>query len=242
MNNKKIVLSINLLVTLGPITVNSYASYKQPYNLKVAVAPVVMVTVTQPSADTHAEHSSPNTELATNEKDYLSFKVDLALREQFIRQFIERIQQQNPVGAEKLALLQTKGDIIESIQTTIQPYGLTVTHLADAYALWWVSMWQAAQGKTYALERKTAQAVKEQATKALFNTGVFKDANDSTKQELAETLLLQSLLLDAALEQVKPDPLLLQQLSESVLNEAKQSGLELDKMLLTPKGFVPLER
>lgn len=237
MNNKKIALSINLLIILNPSLVNSYASYNAT-TAKVELASVVMLTLTQPIA-TVPEPSELKPALGVESVDYLSFQPDLALRKQFTQQFVERIQAQNPVGAETLSALQAQGDIIETIQTTLNAKGLTVTHLADAYVVWWVSMWQAAQGKITVLERETAQAVKEQATKALLKTGVFKDANDSTKQELAETLLLQALLLDAALEQVKSDPLLLEQLSESVINEAKQSGLALDKMLLTPKGFVP---
>lgn len=237
MNNKKIALSINLLIILNPNIVNSYASYNANTS-KVELASLVVLAMMQPSVPVR-ESSELRPVPVVEAVDYLSFKPDLALRKQFTQQFVERIQEQNPVGAETLSTLQAQGDIIESIQTTLNAKGLTVTHLADAYVVWWVSMWQAAQGKTTVLERETAQAVKEQATKALLNTGVFKDANDSTKQELAETLLLQALLLDAALEQVKSDPLLLEQLSESVINEAKQSGLELDKMLLTPKGFVP---
>ncbi|WP_020560640.1 DUF6683 family protein [Thiofilum flexile] len=229
MRSIKIVLPVKLLVTLHLTMVNSYASYKHPiaktdalHSLRMAAAP----TDTQPTP--------PQPEV-----DYLSFKADLNLRRQFTQQFIDRIQSQNPLGAEALITLQAQGDIIATIETTLAAKNLTVTHLADAYTVWWVSMWQAAQGKPYELNRETAQAVRQQATQALLKTGVFKTTPDGSKQELAETLLLQALLLDTTLTHVHSNPSLLQQLSESVLNEAQQSGLALDQMTLTPKGFVP---
>lgn len=173
------------------------------------------------------------------DSEYFSFKPSLEARQRYLRQFVERIRQQDPESAKSLERLIVEHDVIEDLQKNLSTYGLVVNNLVDAYTVWWVSAWFAAQGKLLSLDYQTAQAVKKQATEALINSKAFDKTSDLMKQELAETLFMQAILLEAAVEQAKADPLALYQLSESVKADAKKAGLALETMSLTPQGFIP---
>jgi hypothetical protein len=63
--------------------------------------------------------------------------------------------------------------------------------------------------------------------------------NDAQKQEMAEELLMQSALADAAAANYANDPTTMAKLSVAVRQGATKSGLDLDAMTLTEDGFVP---
>ena len=105
-----------------------------------------------------------------------------------------------------------------------------------------VEAWQAAHGVTGESSRATAQAVKRQATDALLATPEFAGATDAQKQEFADALLVQSVLIRAMRDQAKGDAALLRQIAAAVRQGAGASGLDLDAMTLTDEGFVPTGR
>jgi hypothetical protein len=63
--------------------------------------------------------------------------------------------------------------------------------------------------------------------------------SDAVKQETAETLLIQTLLMGAYIEHAKADPALFRQVADAARKGARASGLDLDAMELTDDGFVP---
>lgn len=67
------------------------------------------------------------------------------------------------------------------------------------------------------------------------------DADDATKQEMAESLLIQAALIIAAQEGAAHNPALMQKLADAVRQGAKASGLDLDAIQLTDTGFVPVK-
>ncbi len=118
-------------------------------------------------------------------------------------------------------------------------FGLRTDNLADAYTVYWVEAWQAAHGRSDEGSRAQAQAVKAQAARALLATPEVARATDAQKQELADALLVQALLIGAAKNQAGGDPAKLRAVGQAVRQGAKASGLDLDAMTLTEDGFVP---
>ncbi len=153
--------------------------------------------------------------------------------------FVAKTRAADPRGAADLQKLFAEGDIIERIGGRVAPHGLHIDNVADAYALWWITAWQAAHGRNDDPQPAALTAVRAQAARAVSATGEIPHATDAQKQELAEALWLQSLLVDIAVEQARQDPVRLRTIGDAVRQGARGMGLDLDAITLTPKGFVP---
>ena len=81
------------------------------------------------------------------------------------------------------------------------------------------------------------QAVKRQATDALLAAAGVTAMTEAQKQEFAESLLVQAMLIDASVDMAREQPALMPQLKLAVAKGARRSGLDLSAMTLTPQGF-----
>jgi hypothetical protein len=153
--------------------------------------------------------------------------------------FVEKTRAADPGAAADLQRLFAKGDIIARIGALVAPHGLHIDNVADAYAMWWLTAWQAAHGRKDDPQPAIVAAVRAQATRAVSATGEIAHATDAQKQELAEALWLQSLLVEIAVEQARQDPMRLRAVGDAVRRGARGTGLDLDAIALTSKGFVP---
>ena len=117
--------------------------------------------------------------------------------------------------------------------------GLRIDDLADAWAIWWISAWNAAHGSNDTPSPAVAQAVRRQAARALGAVSAIQQAGDADKQELAEALLVQMALIDTAVEQNRRDMAGLRVIHSAVIDGARKMGVDLETMTLTEAGFVP---
>ena len=159
-----------------------------------------------------------------------------------LQQFVNRTRTTDPAGAEELARAFAAGDFIEKIGAAVAPQGLRIDSLADAYAVYWINAWQATQGRTDTPSPATIAAVSAQAERALANAPAFAGANDAMKQQLAETLWIQSVMIESSVEHAKGKPALMAELGKAVTQGARGMGLDLTAMTLTPRGFEPARR
>lgn len=168
----------------------------------------------------------------------LEYTPSLERRQTNLSEFAEQRQVKHLDGAEDLEELLSSTQVIEAVQQTIEPFGLKITNLADAYTLWWITAWQASEGSSTYVDKQTAQAVKQQAVKIWLANPKLAQANDASKQAIAEALLIQALLTQAALNRASKDPASQQAVQEAVRQGAAASGLALQDMELTEEGFV----
>ena len=168
----------------------------------------------------------------------LRYTPNAARRRANLAQFVARSRSADPAGAERLAQLFASGDIIERIGAAIAPLGLRVDDLADAYALWWVAAWQATQGANPTPSRAVLQAVRAQVMRAITTTPALANTSDADRQNLAEALLTQTMLLDAMVEQARR-PEEQRDIAAAAAQGAAGMGLDLSRMRLTETGFVP---
>lgn len=152
--------------------------------------------------------------------------------------FVQKTRAVDPAGAADLQKLFAQGDFIERIGALVAPHGLHIDNVADAYALWWLTAWEAAHGNNDTPDPATVAAVRRQAASAVETTGDIAGASDAKKQELAEALWVRSALIDASVEQAKRDPARLRAVGDAVRKGARGMGLDLDRLDLTPVGFV----
>lgn len=170
----------------------------------------------------------------------LRYTPSKARRSANLATFVQKTRAGDPGGAADLQKLFAQGDFIEKIAALVQPQGLHIDNVADAYALWWITAWQAAHGTNETPSRAVLGAVRQQAANAVVATGEIARASDAQKQELAEALWVQSALIDGAVEQAKRDPSRLRAVGDAVRKGAKGMGLNLDAIDLTSQGFVPV--
>jgi hypothetical protein len=157
-------------------------------------------------------------------------------------QFVEKSRKVDPAGSAKLQQLLGSTDVIAALGGELQRYGLRTDNVADAYAVYWVQAWQAVNGDTSDPDRATMQAVKRQSANAIASTPEFASASDATKQEMAEAMMVQAMLISASVDTYKDDPNMMRQLGAAVRKGAKASSIDLDSMTLTDEGFVPSGR
>jgi hypothetical protein len=168
----------------------------------------------------------------------LTFQVSASRREQNLSQFVEKTRARDPQGAAQMAQLFASTDVIEAIGQDLAPYGLGVNNVADAYTVYWINAWLGAQGRRDDVSADQISAVKNQAVMALSATPQFAAATDAQKQELAEALLIQAALVEAAIDYATSDPILLEQTKAAIAQGAQNFGLDLYQMNLTPQGFL----
>lgn len=178
--------------------------------------------------------------MATTDASALRYAPSKARRSANLTAFVNKTRATDPKGAADLQKLFAGGDFIEKIGALVAPQGLHIDNVADAYALWWITAWQAAHGSNDTPSRAVLSAVRQQAANAVVATGEIARASDAQKQELAEALWVQSALIDGAVEQAKRDPSRLRAVGDAVRKGAKGMGLNLDAIDLTSQGFVPV--
>ncbi|UIJ44092.1 hypothetical protein LZK98_13515 [Sphingomonas cannabina] len=159
-----------------------------------------------------------------------------------LARFVERSRAIDPKGADGLAQLFAQGDIIERIRPELAKHGLSVDDVADAYAVWWINAWQASRGLSGDVSDAATASVRRQVTEAMAATPAFRGAGDAAKQEMAESFLIQAVLLAGAVEQSKGNRAQLDAVSRAAVQGAHGMGIDLPAMTLTDDGFVPADQ
>ncbi len=159
-------------------------------------------------------------------------------RKKNLAQFVAKSRAADPQGAASLEALFAQGDIIERLRPELAKHGLDVNNVADAYVLWWINAWQASRGINDDVSPLTVVAVRKQVMASLTGTTGFGAADDATKQEMAESLIIQSILLSAAVDQSKGKPDQMKAVQSAATQGARGMGLDLSAMNLTEGGFV----
>ena len=129
-------------------------------------------------------------------------------------------------------------DVLAQLDGELAKQGLSVANVADAYTVWWITVWEAANGVSSPTARATIDAVKRQAAGALLAVPAFATASDADKQNLAESLLVQAMLLEAMNDTYREDATVGPQLRAAAAQGARGMGLDLSAMTLTADGFV----
>ncbi|WP_084581872.1 DUF6683 family protein [Sphingomonas azotifigens] len=168
----------------------------------------------------------------------LRYIPSIARRSANLATFVQKTRAADPAGSADLQKLFAQGDFIERIGALVAPHGLHIDNVADAYTLWWLTAWAAVHGNNDTPDPAILAAVRRQAASAVAATGGIASASDAKKQELAEALWVQSALIDATVEQAKRDPARLRAVGNAVRKGAQGMGLDLDRLDLTPGGFV----
>jgi hypothetical protein len=170
----------------------------------------------------------------------LSFAPSISRRRENLAGFVRSAKLANMRGGSELESVFADGDIIQKIGESLVPYGLKTNNLADAYAVYWMSMWEASRGIVSSQTSKPqALAVRKQVADALLASEQIVNSSETAKQQLVEALLVDAALVTGYLAQANGDRQLLEKIANMSKANALKAGLDLDAMDLTPNGFVP---
>jgi hypothetical protein len=155
-----------------------------------------------------------------------------------LQNFVNKSRRADPEGAAKLEQLFASTNIIGEIGKGMRSVGLNKNNAADAFALYWINAWEASRGSITQTSAAKAQAVAAQAASGLSSSPEFSRATDAQKQEMAEALMIQAVMIEGYIEAAEGNPQQLKAIANAVRQGAKASGLDLDAMTLTEQGFV----
>ena len=208
----------------------------------VATRTRVPIIIQCPGCNNGADDSEPQTAPSTIPQTAaaLVYVPSKAVRKQNLARFVQESRAKDPQGASKMEQLFQTTDIIEQIGAAMRPVGLRVNNVADAYAVWWISAWEAVNKRDAGSSPAMYQAVKAQAAQSILSTGAFRNASNAVKQEMAESLLVQAALIDASVDAAAGNPAQLTAVARAVNQGAMAMDRDLDltKMTLTQDGFV----
>ncbi|MFC4291481.1 DUF6683 family protein [Sphingorhabdus arenilitoris] len=159
-----------------------------------------------------------------------------------LQTFVNKSRAVDPAGAAKLEAFVGSNDVIGQIGQVMASEGMSKNNVADAFAVYWVNAWAAAYGISDETPGSTYRAVSQQAARGLASSPEFTRATDAQKQEMAEALLIQGAMVDAARQNALSDPAMLRKVGQAVMQGAKATGLDLDQMTLTDDGFVKAKK
>ena len=155
--------------------------------------------------------------------------------------FIAKTREQSPPAATDLQRTFSSMDIIGEAGKGMRAMGLDPHNVADAYALWWVLAWSAGNQVESPSDAPTYQAVRAQARAAFAATPGLAGRSDAEKQQFAEAMIVQAMILDSANDEVRGDPAQMRTLADQAKRGAREMGLDLVTMVLTKDGFRPRE-
>lgn len=230
----KVFFSVPMMVFFVPIA--SAQDFSPIPNMNTVDYNLPQYATQEVLKDAVNRRERPVSDEIENDAHYI---VSLNRTRQNLANFVGKTRAIDPEGAEKMNEMFASTDVIRAISDAMAGLGLRHDNAADAFAIYWVAAWQAANGELTDRSPATYQSVANQAARGLSASPNFANASDAQKQEMAEALMVQTVMIDAAKDAYSSNAVQLKALSKAVSQGAAASGLDLDKMTLTEDGFVP---
>lgn len=143
-------------------------------------------------------------------------------------------------GAEVRALFAQ--DLLGMIAAPLARMGLSSEDVADAITIYWIAAYDASHGIIgQETDPTLARGARAQIGRLVAGMPQLAGAGDAEKQDLADTMLLQALLIEAMMQTAADgNAVSIQAASDQVHRDAAQLiGTDLRKVELTAAGFVP---
>jgi hypothetical protein len=197
----------------------------------------VMSIVKEDTNNAEAVEKGASAQNVSNNSAKLLYTLSASRTRKNLQTFADKTRANDPAQADKMEELFASTDIMGLMGDAMRSIGLSRSNAADAFAVYWVGAWQAANGRTDTPSAETFKAVAAQAARGLSQSPEFAAADDAQKQEMAEALMLQAAMIDGHMEEAAGNAAQLKAVGKAVKQGASASGLELDTMTLTEDGF-----
>ncbi len=131
-------------------------------------------------------------------------------------------------------------DIIAQIAPELRRLGLSADDMADMTAAYWVAAWEAAHGIVgKPSDPAQVRGARTQIAGVMATNPALARMSDADKQDVADTMLLQTLLVDARMRAAAGAGAAMQKkMGDAIAAEAAQTlKVDLTRVTLTDKGF-----
>jgi hypothetical protein len=154
------------------------------------------------------------------------------------RAVVERIRANNAAGAQQFDVASRQNDMVALFVEDAARNGVDGNDVADVAALYWITAWSVVH--RHAPTTPEIAAVRAQVRGALAQAPELLAASDDEKQEMADDMIFQLMLLQAAFEQARArkDDAALSMLAQSTWQTALQNKVDLRAMRLGDDGLV----
>lgn len=167
----------------------------------------------------------------------LLYRPDMTVRKRNMTQIVERLRRVDPVGAADLQRTFASRDVIAEMDRVMRPVGLKPDNVADAVATYLVTAYYGVRGSTEG-EPHEFKAVSAQVGRALGADPAFTSASDASKQEMAESMLVQAVLANQAVQAAQKQPSAMPAVKAAIGQGTRSSfGMDLTRVRLGADGL-----
>src|SRR6185369_2072242 len=124
-----------------------------------------------------------------------------AVTETVRRAVVDRIRANNPAGAKQFDVASRQHDMVKLFADDASRNGIDANDVADVAALYWITAWSVVH--RHAPTAEEIAAVRSQVKGALAQAAELASASDEEKQRMADDMIFQLMLLQAAFEQAR---------------------------------------
>lgn len=167
----------------------------------------------------------------------LTYRPSLSVRQRNLAQIVARLRPVDPAGAADMQRTFATRDPIAEIDRVMRPVGLRSDNVADAIATYLVTAYYGVRGSTDG-EPAEFKAVSAQVARALSADPAFTGASDAFKQEMAESMLVQAVLANQAVQAAQKQPAAMPAIKAAIAKGTRSSfGLDLMRVRLGADGL-----
>ena len=167
----------------------------------------------------------------------LHFQRDPKITEAARLATVARVGKKNPQGGRQLDQVSRQFDFIAAFDEEAKKAGALSTHLGDVTALYWLTAWTAVHRQQP--NPQQAAAFRRSVGHTLAQQQALLQAPERERQHLADSMIFQRMLLQAAFDQASQhgDQAALTALSVGASNIAKENGVDLTAIELGDAGL-----
>lgn len=166
------------------------------------------------------------------------FRPSLATRKRVVASWAARARARDAKSGADLERQATKTDLIVGAKPQLARLGLRTDDVADAIAIYLVTAWYGVRGSNQDPPRGYLRGVREQMHQVLLSNARFASASNEAKQQLAESLLLETMVTDAAIRGAKANSASMAGVKSYIRQTAMNTfQLDMAKMKLTANGL-----
>ena len=166
------------------------------------------------------------------------FRPSLAARQSVLARMVAQTRARDSAAADRLQGFLGGGDPIAPLKPTLARYGLRADDAADATALYLVVAWYGSRGLDKEPPSNLVRAVRTQVKSALPTLPAFARASNAAKQQMGDSMWIQTLVAASSINAAKGKPALMNQ-TKSAIRQGTMKAFKLDmtKLKLTNQGL-----
>jgi hypothetical protein len=168
----------------------------------------------------------------------LNFKPSPAVRAANIAKFVAGMKHINADAGAQMEQAFAQMDVFTQIEQGLVPFGLHIDNIADAYTVYFMNGWMAANGRLDQNTKEQAAGTKASVERVFASSPDIGKLSDEDKQSMAEGLLLQAMLYDMMLQGSASDPAAFKKVQADVRAALKESSIDVDLFELKINGLL----